>query len=164
MQPKITGIALYPLHWHVKTGGLIPSTIEMDTVECDTSCSVAFANDVFHHLVCAGDTDGDYSHVFVTPEIRTRTGKPDKFCSLDSILFESVQVGNDGTHRYAWTWPNLQAFMKINAEYEVTFQLVKKFANQGPTIIWQENQGPFIVKLLPPPPPIDPTPAKKRRT
>ncbi len=152
MTPKISGIALYPLEWEVKTGGTIPSGIDMGTVPCTKVCEVPCAYRVNYHLVCAGNLKEDFDHVFVRGELIKITGVFAETEKLERHLMQ--KVGKDGSYRAYWKWPNLNSYKEIEAVYEVKLELIKEVTIGNP--MWVEPQIPFMITLKPPLKPIDP--------
>jgi hypothetical protein len=151
MQPCIDGVCLYPIELAVKPWGTIPSGKDVTTVPCSTRCEVKYADPLEHHLVCEPNKEGDFKHIFVTGMIRCKSNP-----SIEPYLLTSQSL--DPKARIWWRWPNQNAFKQINAEYDIALKLVKTFAGPGTSVEWTIDQGPFSVKLLPPPDPIVPTP------
>ncbi|MDD1703077.1 MAG: hypothetical protein LUQ31_08885 [Methanoregula sp.] len=149
MHPKITGVCLYPLEYAVFPWGFISSGIDETTVQCSTRCEVQYAAPIKHNFVCESGKEGDFKHVRVSGMIQGKTKN-----SLEPYYLMSLSL--DKNQRAWWAWPNKQDYRQINAEYEIKLKLIKTSADQGPTIEWTDEQDPFIVKLLPPPPPIKP--------
>ncbi len=153
MAPTIMGIRLYPNALAILPWGTIPSGIDGTTVPCITHCEVNYASSIKHTLVCEANMEGDSEHIFVTGMIRCHSNQS----SIKPYTLTSMKL--DSNNRVYWPWPNLNEFRKINADYDIFFKLVKMFADQGPTVVWVIDQGPFTVKILPPPDPITPKPS-----
>lgn len=152
MLPSIVGICLYPVYYAVIHNFRIPSGIEMTTVPCTTRCEVKFAASIEHHLVCEPSKDGDFTHISVTGVIWPK--------SDPSNTFTLERQSLDPKNRVFWKWPNRNDFTQINTEYEIALSLIKKSAGVSSSDEKTIPQSPFIVKLLPPPAPITPTPSE----
>jgi len=152
MQPKITGICLYPLYqWvDVHPPGMVPTGHTIGNVLCSTMSEVGFANAIRHNLVCAGNADGDFFNIYVTGRIVKKTGTFSEPVQLDEFNMDKQKVGADGSNRVLWEWPNRVGYREIGATYEVNLTLLDR-KNRGASP--PEVQGPFTVKLLTPPPP-----------
>jgi len=161
MQPKITGINVYPLfQWvNVQPPGVIPTDHTICNVRCSTTCEVKFAHDIRHNLVCAGNAGGDFFNIYVMGKIVKKNGAISERVELDEYNLGKGKVCNDGSYRVVWEWPNRVAYREINATYEVNLMLLKR-VNVGEKPSWKELQGPFTVKMLPPPPPFEVKPNK----
>lgn len=148
MHPKIQGVCLYPKEYAVNPWGFINSGIDATTVPCSTRCEVNYAAPIKHNLVCESGKEGDFNHVRVSGMIEGKTNN-----KIEPYLLMSMPL--DRYQRAYWAWPNKQNYRQINAEYLVKLRLIKTFAETGPSIEWSDEQDPFVVKLLPPPPRIN---------
>jgi hypothetical protein len=152
MNPKITGICMYPLAEVVATGGTVPSKHDIATYRCSKSCEVPFTNLVDYNLICAGEPGGDFYHVSVEGVITKNTGDHTDPEPLSRLALDMGKKGADGSYRVHWTWPNRESFKEIKAIYKIQLSLIKR-GDTFESILWKEEQEPFFVKLLPPPPP-----------